>query len=265
MEDFSEYNGEGTTLRKMQLRLLDMLVEIDKICRKHDIKYWLDFGSLLGAVRHKGFIPWDDDLDIAMPKDDFEKFCKIAPLELPKHLFLQTPQTDPQYLMPVLKVRDNNSLFITRHEDFTKDYNKGLYIDIFVVTEYPNVKPKLRKFLLGWISKVNCFMGIKHNITLKNHLAAIIFPIIKGMCLFAWKVLCIKPKTELGYDVMRYCPYSCAYSKEWVFPLSEVTFEQHSFLAPHLTDSYLNSIYPNYMQLPPKEKRVTHIIYVNID
>jgi len=264
MEDFSKYNGEGSSLRQMQLRLLDILVEIDKVCRKHDIKYWIDFGSLLGAVRHGGFIPWDDDLDIAMPKEDFERFKKIAPKELPDNLFLQTPETDPSFLMPILKVRDKNSLFITKHEDFTKEYNKGLYIDIFIVTEYPQVSKKIRKFLLGWISKVNWFMGIKHNVTLKNHLAAITFPIIKYSCLFVWKLLCLKPKKQIGYDVKRYCPYCCSYPEEWIYPLSEVTFEKHSFFAPHQPEQYLNSIYPNFMQLPPEEKRVTHIIHVEM-
>ena len=264
MEDFSKYNGEGSSLRQMQLRLLDILVEIDKVCRKHDIKYWIDFGSLLGAVRHGGFIPWDDDLDIAMPKEDFERFKKIAPKELPDNLFLQTPETDPSFLMPILKVRDKNSLFITKHEDFTKEYNKGLYIDIFIVTEYPQVSIKTRKFLLGWISKVNWFMGIKHNVTLKNHLAAITFPIIKYSCLFVWKLLCLKPKKQIGYDVKRYCPYCCSYPEEWIYPLSEVSFEKHSFFAPHQPEQYLNSIYPNFMQLPPEEKRVTHIIHVEM-
>lgn len=251
-------------MRQMQLRLLDILVEIDKVCRKHNIKYWIDFGTLLGALRHKGFIPWDDDLDIAMPKEDFEKFKIIAPKELPDNLFLQTPETDPSFLMPILKVRDNNSLFITRHEDFTKDYNKGLYIDIFIVTEYPKVSKKTRKFLLGWISKVNWFMGTKHNVTLKNHFATVFFPVIKYSCLMVWKLLCLKQKKQLGYDINFYCPYSCAYPKEWIYPLSEVTFEQHSFLAPHQPDQYLNSIYPNFMQLPPEDKRVTHIIHVEM-
>ena len=82
MEDYSKYNGDGTTLRKMQLRILDILVEIDRICRKHDIKYWIDFGSLLGAVRHGGFIPWDDDIDVAMPSEDYQRFLEIAPKEL---------------------------------------------------------------------------------------------------------------------------------------------------------------------------------------
>ena len=83
-EDFSKYNGEGTILRKAQLRMLDMLIEVDKICRKYNIQYWLDFGTLLGAVRHQGFIPWDDDLDICVLRKDYKRLRKVLIAELPK-------------------------------------------------------------------------------------------------------------------------------------------------------------------------------------
>ena len=69
-EDFSKYNGEGTMLRKAQLRMVDILVAIDKVCRDNGINYWIDYGTLLGAVRHKGFIPWDDDIDICVLTED---------------------------------------------------------------------------------------------------------------------------------------------------------------------------------------------------
>ena len=77
-EDFSIYNGEGTLLRQAQLRMLNILLEVDKICRKNNLSYWIDYGTLLGAVRHKGYIPWDDDIDISMPSDDYKKFTEIA-------------------------------------------------------------------------------------------------------------------------------------------------------------------------------------------
>ena len=78
-EDFSKYNGEGTMLRKAQLRMLDILVEVDKVCKRHNIPYWVDYGTLLGAVRHGGFIPWDDDLDISMMELPITVFPIVHP------------------------------------------------------------------------------------------------------------------------------------------------------------------------------------------
>ena len=108
-------------LRTCQLKQLGILEEIDRICRKHNISYWLDGGSLLGAVRHGGFIPWDDDIDIAMPQDDARRFAEVAPKELPPTLRLQTPDTE-NTREPIMKVRDLNSFYVEGNEDFSLDY-----------------------------------------------------------------------------------------------------------------------------------------------
>lgn len=263
MEDFSEYNGEGTLLRKVQLRLLDILVEIDKICRKHDIKYWIDFGTLLGAVRHGGFIPWDDDIDVTMPTDDYHRFLEIAPKELPEHLFLQTKETDPTYHFLLNKVRDNRSLFITQYEDFTSNYSKGLFIDLFEVNPYPTVNPKLQRFIMHWFLKTNFFFSVKQYVTLKNHIATITFPILKFLLKIFWGILCLKPKNKLGYK-KHFNTYGNSYEKEWIFPLKDINFEGKTFLCPANPDRYLNSIYGDYMKIPPERKRNTHIIHVEI-
>ena len=97
MEDFAKYNGEGTPLRKAQLCMLNILIEIDRICRKHDIPYWLDSGTLLGAVRHGGFIPWDDDVDIAIMRSDYPRLKEYLTEELPKDLILQDSINEPNY------------------------------------------------------------------------------------------------------------------------------------------------------------------------
>ena len=113
------------TLRQCQLKQLGILEEIDRICRKHDISYWLDGGSLLGAVRHGGFIPWDDDIDIAMSLADLERFKSVAPKELPASLTFQTPQSEDTK-EPIVKVRDLNSFFVEPGDDFSANYEKGL-------------------------------------------------------------------------------------------------------------------------------------------
>ena len=249
MEDFSKYNGEGTTLRKMQLRILNILVEIDKVCRKHNINYWIDFGTLLGAVRHGGFIPWDDDLDIAMPSDDFRKFLEIAPKELPPSLFVQTKTTEPSYHMLVNKVRDKNSFFITQHEDFTKDYQKGLYVDIFEVKPYPNVPKKLQKNIMRWYKKIYFFYSVKQDVNLKNHLAALAFPVIKLGLDLLWGMLNLLPKSKLGYE-KHFSPYGNSYTKDMVFPLLNTVGEGKESVGQILREQHLH-----HRNLPPEGKR----------
>lgn len=263
MEDLSQYNPEGSTLRKLQLRLLDILVEIDRICRKNNIQYWIDFGTLLGAVRHRGFIPWDDDVDISMPTEDYNRFLEIAPKELSESFFLQTKNTDPTYSFPLNKVRDKNSFFITQHEDFTKEYQKGLFIDIFEVTPYPSVNPKLQKFIMHWLLKTGFFFSVKQDVTIKNLIAAMTFPFLKFGLNILWWVLCLKPKNKLGYK-KNFNTYGNSYTKDMVFPLKNIIFEGKTFLGPADPDRYLTSIYKNYMQIPPTEKRSSHIIHVEI-
>ena len=129
-------NGEGDIQRQLQLKIVDILVEIDRICKKHDIKYYLAYGTAIGAVRHNGFIPWDDDADIHMFKEDYEKFAEVCKSELGDKFFLQNEQTDKGYKMYLPKVRMNNTAFV---ESFTKDWDihHGIYVDIFILDECP--------------------------------------------------------------------------------------------------------------------------------
>jgi LPS biosynthesis protein len=108
-ENFSKCNGEGTLLREARNRMLEVLIEVDKICRKHNIPYWLDGGTLFGTVRHGVFIPWDDDLDIALMRDDYKKLCKILKRELPDNLAFQDSHTD---CFPIQEMEFENHKFL---------------------------------------------------------------------------------------------------------------------------------------------------------
>lgn len=146
MEKISNYNTDGTMLRKQQERMFEMLCVIDDICVKNEINYWLSGGTLLGAVRHGGFIPWDDDLDIQLMKDDYNKLLGLLKTELPEQYQLQTSKTDRNYFARYAKVRDVNSLL--EDSDYTLGYKyKGIFIDIFSVE-------KANKFLV----KISAFM-----------------------------------------------------------------------------------------------------------
>lgn len=127
-------------LRTCQLKQLAILEEVDRICRKHKINYWLDGGTLLGAVRHGGFIPWDDDIDLGMLLPDLQRFIKIAPGELSESLFLQTPESDPLNKEPIIKIRDLNSLYIEAGDTFDVHYEKGLFwtsFRLFLIQVFP--------------------------------------------------------------------------------------------------------------------------------
>lgn len=109
--------------------LLEMLYQYDQVCRKHNLTYYLIYGSLLGAVRHKGFIPWDDDLDVAMPRADYEKFIRLSG-EFTDPLFLQTPYTDPGYFYTPTRIRNSNTTAVVemfKHAGF----NQGIWMSVF--------------------------------------------------------------------------------------------------------------------------------------
>ena len=116
-------------LRKVQLVQLDIAKEVDRICKKHNIKYFLVGGTLIGAVRHKGFIPWDDDLDIGMLRSDYDKFFEIAQKELYKKYEIVDWKIDPYYPHPMAKVVKKGTIY--RESKRRDNGNHGIWIDIF--------------------------------------------------------------------------------------------------------------------------------------
>ena len=111
---------------------LDMLAQLDRVCRKYGLTYFATGGTLLGAVRHKGFIPWDDDIDVGMMRDDYEKLCEVAPKELSHPYFFQTEYTDPGCMFGFAKIRNSDTTGMLRFEFESKyGYNQGIAIDVF--------------------------------------------------------------------------------------------------------------------------------------
>ena len=131
------FNPDGSTLRRQQLRMLELLDAVDTICKKHQIPYWLSSGTLIGAARHKGFIPWDDDLDIEMLRSDYLRLIKILPKELPDNFVLQTNDTDPNFISIYGKIRDKKS-YLEETNSYDRIFKeKGIYIDIFPLERIP--------------------------------------------------------------------------------------------------------------------------------
>ena len=119
------------------MRMLEILMEVDRICRRHGLRYWLSSGTLIGAVRHGGFIPWDDDLDIEMMRPDYDRLMSLFPRELPAHLALQSHETDPSYFFFYAKVRDRRSILSEGNNYDRMWQERGIYIDIFPLERQP--------------------------------------------------------------------------------------------------------------------------------
>ena len=127
---------------------LDMLQLVDTICNKYSIKYFAIGGTLLGAIRHKGYIPWDDDIDLAMFRSDYEQFVQAALQEIKYPYFVQSPTTEEDYAISHIKIRNSNSVGATKY-DFEFKYNKGVFIDIFPLDNIPDDSSQKQQLLNG--------------------------------------------------------------------------------------------------------------------
>lgn len=258
-KDFlSEYKQQN--LRACQLKQVAILQEIDRICRKYNLHYWLDSGSLLGAVRHKGFIPWDDDIDIAMTQDDVLIFCKVAPDELPDHLTLYLPSGS----QAVMKIRDLNSFFLTKDDDLHAPYHKGIFVDIFPFIDYPAAGKKWIKFVTKGVCASHAVLTKAHYYSIYNTVALFYFCLRYGLCRLLWvftKLLSFHKHRYIS-NTLRNNWYGIMHDKSSVFPIGEIEFEGYKFMAPANPDAYLRDLYKDYMQLPPEEKRIFHAFYI---
>ncbi len=140
---FDEETRDGFLVTRETKRLwgvmLDMVVQIDRICNKHGITYFLCGGSLLGAIRHKGFIPWDDDFDVMMKRNDYNRFCEVAPKELDFPFFFQTEKTDPGYLIRHGKIRNSLTTGMFKsHKGKGFGFNQGVFVDVFPLDNLPD-------------------------------------------------------------------------------------------------------------------------------
>lgn len=257
-----QYQTEN--LRRAQLKMLDILIAVDDICRRHDIPYWLDAGTLLGAVRHGGFIPWDDDIDIAMTTADLKRFLEVAPSELPPHLFMQMPGNEPTK-EPLPKIRDLKSFFVEPGDDFSAPYEKGLYVDIFPYVTYPNVSAAFIRRVTKNIARSRSILSKPHHYSLHSTAEFFWFgsKLIFNKVLWSLAhVFCPTSRSQrTGYDaILNGCGNS--HLKSTVWPLSTVEFEGRTFSAPGNIDVYLSDLFGNYMQVPPSEKRQIHSVFI---
>lgn len=251
-------------LRRLQLRMLEILVEIDKICSLNGIRYWLDFGTLLGAVRHGGFIPWDDDLDIAVHDEDFDRFVTCCANELPEWLMVQTEKTEPDAHMGggLIKIRDKRSLYLQPDDRFSGKYCKGAFVDCFRYIRYPNISDRTFKFLSRRISFAYNFRNYNPSLNLKNIACYFIYPVSLAWHRFLFRMVgLVKGKGTKWFSTPERYVYGLFSDEKAIFPLSEIEFEGHSFPAPANPDQRLRDSFGDYMQIPPPDRRRTHVLY----
>lgn len=242
----AKFNPEGSDLRNMQLRMLEMLKYIDRICRENGIKYWLSSGTCLGAVRHGGFIPWDDDVDIEMLKDDYSKLEKILRGAAGEYV-LQDYKSDPEYVHVFTKLRDTKSIIKENNDSDCYNRYNGLYIDLFVI-EPSNSKFLFRCSCSLWGRVIFRCHRVKNKILRQLYLKVanfllrkILFPIVRIFNSYP-KRNCfrhvlgsyfIKPRCKSDIDEVVYVPF-----EDVVLPI------------PKGYDHYLQLIYGEWSKMP---------------
>ena len=256
------YMDKGT-LKNLHNKELEILKTFIEICNKLNLKYFAVYGTALGAVRHKGFIPWDDDIDVAMLREDFERFLKEAPALLPPHLFLQYRDTDPDYNILHAKLRDSNTTFLEPGWEKQKG-NQGVFIDIFSWDYIPTkgisafifkLKKKYYQNIIATDPKANYWKSPG----IKNKIRAILQPFINWLYpsrqraarKFDNILKNLPPHTLVGNHESTY-----TYSLEWVKDVKPMSFENLIVNVPAGVHEHLTTCYGDYMQLPPEEEQV---------
>lgn len=247
-------------VREAQKVMFATLEEIDKICKKHSITYWLDAGTLLGCMRHSGFIPWDDDLDIGMLRADYDKFIKIVDEELPPYLKFQTKSTDTHYHKRIPKIRNVHSKIIEDDECENEPYSQGIFVDIFVFDFISSAELSIRKTLENLLKikarKRNLPKGSSKRFffNLCHMPVQIIYTVLKSVL----KAVHTGRVSNFIGTTPDYTTYAFWHKVEWVFPLKEATFEGRKFPIPTNADEVLTSLFGDWRKIPPENERRSH-------
>lgn len=271
MEIF-EYTDKN--LRKLQLAELEMLIELDRICRKYNINYIIDAGTLLGAVRHGGFIPWDDDIDVRMLRKDYEKFCRVCKKKLDDRYFLQNHKTDDGYRWGYARILKKGTVYIRKDHEELKSKN-GVFIDIFPSDDIPEKG-------IGY-HFCNAFSWLCRKM-LYSELGKIHASKLSSRIGFAFLDIFPKKWAHNGYDFMRIMfkddkskkvrcfgwgssEETIGYQREWFQNTRDIRFEGIVVKAPVKTHEFLVHSYgDDYMTPPPEnERRPRHTaVYIKL-
>lgn len=248
----AKYNPDGSDLRKAQLRMVEMLKFLDKVCKENNIVYWLDSGTLIGAARHGGFIPWDDDMDVCMPLDEFKRFKDLMlNNSFSNEFVLQCHETDKNFYGQWIVLRDLKSEYLQDSKLHQMRKYRGLQIDIFPLED------TIRPFFLRF---ADCYIGYLINRPL---LGKSFFKILRSFVPVSYfifekviKLLFRKLGNSFKNNPYYQMSYGCGFSSKrylnTIYPIGEIEFEGSSFPSPNDIDAYLTNIYGDWKRLPDK-------------
>lgn len=252
-------------VKKVQL---EILAYVARFCEENDIRYWIDSGTLLGAIRHKGYIPWDDDIDVGMLREDYDRFSEIFNKTNAEYRFLCVENT-PDFYLPHGKVCDNSTVL---YEPDENGYQSAVNIDIFVYDNAPDDQDELKKMYDRRDKLRRVYAVLTSDVAMHgNPIKYVVKLARKGL----YRVLYRKEspiqsmvKNSKKYAatsatcVGNFTSYTRMLCNKRVFAdFINVEFEGMEFKAPIGYDEWLRSFYGDYMQLPPIEKRVSHHSY----
>ncbi|MCZ0862470.1 LicD family protein [Methanocorpusculum vombati] len=254
-------------LRKLQLVQLIILLEVNRICEKHSIRYILTGGTLLGAVRHQGFIPWDDDIDIAMPREEYEKFLSACSTELTHPFYLLNSQTERNYVYPFLKICLDDTIALEGYLARIP-MHKGVWIDIFPYDNFPDGKIQasvylfLRKYFLSAMSVLrNYFPTTSPFRKLYRYCATLPVRYLSDN-----RLVLIRERVYSHYNTQQTKKkIAAAFSAKTdimdadIFDaVMSLPFEGFFFPVPVKYHNVLTNVYGDYLTLPPEDKRQNH-------
>ncbi len=246
-------------VRHVELGILDY---INSICKEHKIEYFLDYGTLLGAIRHKGFIPWDDDIDICMKREDYERFVSIIAKEENPNYKLLSMDTAPSYYYEFGKVVDTRT--ILNETETIELPGMGVWVDVFPKDNLPR-----HHGFLKWVVTVLvvCRVFAVYKKFPSKH-SALFYPVWVISRLIGYKpflrlsrrlsMVAKKKTTPYIGDLRDLTAKQYAWDKEMFSESVLVSFEGKEYPAPKNWDGYLKGLYGDYMKLPPEDKRIPH-------